>query len=206
MKIQLHGYGKMGKLVEKLALEAGHTVSSFGDVCIDFSAPEAVIPNLKACIEKQIPVVIGTTGWEDRLEEAKEIAAHGTALYAPNFSLGVAAFGQLIETALNLLPEAQRAGFEVHHCQKKDAPSGTAKELTRRFKIPFSSMRIGSCFGKHEVHLETATDRLIISHEAKSREGFALGALQVAEWIIDQKGWLTLNDYLHSTHYTFSSR
>lgn len=204
MKIQLHGYGKMGRMVERLAIDAGHTIAAQGDVSIDFSAPEGVIPNLKKCVENKIPVVIGTTGWEKWIDEAKEIAAEGTALYAPNFSLGVAAFRTLIEKAIDLLPHADRAGLEVHHKQKLDTPSGTAREFSETFEIPFTSLRIGTVIGKHEVMLETTTDRITLTHEAKNREGFALGAIRVAEWIRDQKGWLTLDDYLHCSDYTLS--
>ena len=202
MKIQLHGYGKMGQMVEKLALKKGYTIADQGDVCIDFSSAEGVIANLKNCVKQNIPVVIGTTGWEHHLEEAKEIAQDGCALYAPNFSLGIALLGKLIEQTAKALPCAEKAGLDLHHSQKKDAPSGTAKRLSSQFSIPFSSMRIGSAYGTHEVIFETDNDRITLKHEAKNREGFAAGALAVAEWIIDQKGWLTLDDYLHSTHHS----
>lgn len=189
-------------MIEALALDMGHEIAEQGDVCIDFSSADSVIPNLKACIKQNIPVVIGTTGWEAHMEEAKQIAKDGTALYAPNFSLGIALLGKLIEQTSKALPNAEKAGLDLHHSTKKDAPSGTAKRLSNQFSIPFSSLRIGSAYGTHEVIFETDTDRITLKHEAKNREGFARGALCVAQWIINQKGWLTLDDYLHSTHHT----
>ncbi len=194
----------MGKMVKEIALLRNHLVADKGDVCIDFSRANAVIPHLKKCLKNKTPLVIGTTGWEKEIPFAKKLVEEegGTALFAPNFSLGVAYFLKLIENGIKLFPHAERVGLETHHSEKQDAPSGTAKNIETKFNIPFSSLRIGSVTGKHEVIFETEYEQITLTHAAKNREGFALGAVCVAEWILNQKGWLTLDDYLHSTDHS----
>ncbi len=209
MKIGLIGYGKMGKCVEKHALSRGHSIyigndPQKADLFIDFSIAEAVLPNLEMLATARKPVVIGTTGWNIAQGEAIVVDNQGTALYAPNFSLGIAYFMQLLEKACGILVDYTNSGVEVHHTEKRDAPSGTAKKITQQFGIPFTSQREGKVAGKHTVVFDSPEDRICLTHEAKSRDGFALGAVKVAEWIVDQTGWLTLDDYLHSSHHTLS--
>ncbi len=207
MKFALFGFGKMGKLVARIAEARDHQIVHFleeADACIDFSSPAAVLGHIEQACSAGVPIVIGTTGWEESLPAARKLVEeNGTAaLYAPNFSVGIALFRKLLLEARHLFAGYEIAGVETHHAQKKDAPSGTAKAIASDLHIPpFSSIRLGSIVGRHEVIFDSPVETVTLKHEAKNREGFALGAVQAAEWIPDQKGWLTLDDMLHSSDY-----
>lgn len=221
MNIALLGYGKMGRLIEQMALERGHKVVSRisaqnadwdavqeADVCIDFSASEAVIGNLEKAAQMGKNVVIGTTGWQGRLDAARAIVETcGTgALFAPNFSLGVHLFLQIVERAAELIDHFEEygvAGHEIHHSQKKDAPSGTALELCRRIKqkirrvdkMDMAAVRVGSVPGTHTVVFDSPYDTITLTHTARSRGGFAKGAVEAAEWLAGKTGFFGLEDF-----------
>lgn len=209
MKIALLGYGKMGKLIEREALLKNHEIVlrsnslerdfskiNHADICIDFSNSESVIDHLSECVNQKKNLVIGTTGWEEKIPDAKKLVEKSGigVLYAPNFSMGVHHYIKILEYAAKVLGEYDAAGVEWHHNQKKDAPSGTAKEIMKRLGIEFSSVRCGSIPGKHEVVFDSPFDAITICHEAKGRDAFAKGALDAAEWLIGKKGFYTLED------------
>lgn len=208
MKIALIGHGKMGKMIEECARARGdkivacftkdHPPSSMlkaADVCIDFTEPSAVIGTLEKIAPYKKPVVIGTTGWE--LDEALPFAEEMGILYAPNFSLGVALFKRLLKNAGELFASYHVSGIEMHHEEKKDAPSGTAKALSEIVPdLEFQSIRFGSNIGTHQVTFEGKDDAIELTHRAKTRAGFANGALDVAKWLIGKVGFHTLDDYI----------
>jgi len=233
MNIILLGYGKMGRTIEKVALDRGHKIvarididnaSDFdgvsGDVAIEFSHPDAAFDNVKKCIEKRLPVVCGTTGWLSRKQEIEMLCKKNdsTFFYASNYSLGVNIFfkvNEYIARMMNNLAEYDIALDEIHHAEKKDAPSGTAitlaegilnnvkrkkKWVNQRTGKPedlfIESFRIDQVPGTHIVKYESAIDDLEIKHIAHSREGFAKGAVMVAEWIKDKRGIYTMDDFL----------
>lgn len=223
MKIALLGYGKMGKMAEQAAAAKGHQIIyrmntsqrdwdkiEQADICIDFSHPDAVIPQLEQCAIRKKNVVIGTTGWMVRLDEAMAIAeAHGIGvIYAPNFSIGVHLFLKILEQSAQLIDrfsEYDAAAIEFHHRQKKDTPSGTGLEICRLLeknigridRLDISSVRVGSIPGKHQVYFDSPVDTITISHEARSREGFAKGAIQAADWLQGKKGFFTIDDLIN---------
>jgi 4-hydroxy-tetrahydrodipicolinate reductase len=225
MKIALLGYGKMGRLIEELAVAQGHQIVCragrdfihweeilCADVCIDFSHAEGVIEHLRQCGLRGKNLVIGTTGWEAHLEEARSLAAdHGIGvLYAPNFSLGVHLFLKMVSYAaalMNPFAEYAVAGIEWHHAAKRDAPSGTALEMARCLKksidrideVNLTSVRLGSIPGTHVVIFDSFCDTISISHEARNREGFAKGAVSAARWLIGKQGYYTLEDFIHAS-------
>lgn len=222
MKITLFGYGKMGRLVEQTAMAEGHTVCSRfsgscpaglqekidADVCIDFSKSESVLDHIAICIDQNIPLVIGTTGWDSKMEEAQKLVKASSigCLYSPNFSVGVALFTEIVSYAAKIFSEANEydvSGIEYHHKQKADSPSGTAKNLIRilqnemNLQNPsFSSVRCGHIPGTHTVHFDGPGDSITLTHTARNRDGFARGAVQAAEWIIGKQGFFTLQDML----------
>jgi 4-hydroxy-tetrahydrodipicolinate reductase len=233
MKIILLGYGKMGKIIERIALERGHTIAARidvhnqhefdqvrGDVAIEFSHPEAAFNNVKRCLEKNIPVVCGTTGWLNHKPEADALCrkTNGAFFYASNYSLGVNIFFKLNEYLARMMggfKEYDVAMDEIHHVEKKDSPSGTAitlaegilkhssqkktwtnEESEKPEELPIKSFRIDQIPGTHVVKYASPIDNLEIRHIAHSREGFAQGAVMVAEWIRDKKGVLGMDDYL----------
>ncbi len=209
MNIFLFGYGKMGKMVEAVTKERHHSIVlsiDECDACIDFSSADGVLDHVKKACKAKVPIVIGTTGWDNYLAEAKELVNNSgnAALFAPNFSIGVALFRKLLKQANLLFSDFAIAGIECHHDQKKDAPSGTAKAIEEELNLPspFSSIRCGSIVGKHSLLFDSPSETITLTHEAKNREGFALGAVKGAEWIVGQKGWFSLDDMLHSTGYT----
>lgn len=191
-----------------------------GDVAIEFSHPEAAFENVKNCLLKNIPVVCGTTGWLARKKEIEHLceAQDGAFFYASNYSVGVNLFFKVNEYLSRLVagfPEYDVRMDEIHHVEKKDAPSGTAITLaesilsnSKRKKrwvgektgksedLYISSFRIDQVPGTHIVKYESMIDDIEIKHTAHSREGFARGAVMVAEWIVGKKGILTMDDYL----------
>jgi 4-hydroxy-tetrahydrodipicolinate reductase len=233
MEIILLGYGKMGKTIEKVAIERGHQITArididnatdfetaFGDVAIEFSHPEAAFSNVKSCIQRQLPVVCGTTGWLSRKTEIESLCKQydSTFFYASNYSLGVNIFFKINEYIAHMmhnLSEYDISLDEIHHAEKKDAPSGTAitlaegiiKHVKRKKKwvsqktgkpedLFVESFRIDQVPGTHVVKYESPIDDIEIKHIAHSREGFAKGAVMVAEWIKDKRGIYTMDDFL----------
>ena len=221
-KLALVGYGKMGKLIEQLAPEYnfdvvlrfthrdGMTPEAFQgvDVAIEFTNPEAAPENLKRLAQLKTPTVTGTTGWLDHLPEVKAaFEQSGTGLvWSPNFSVGVAVFRKLTATAANLLRDEAEYGawaWEIHHDAKKDSPSGTLIHLVQAMKdagykrnIDTSASRAGKHPGTHEIGFDSAADTITLRHTARSREGFARGALKSARWILTRKGVFTFEEVL----------
>ena len=235
MNIALIGYGKMGKAIEKIALEKGHAITARidadpqdikqlennqHDAAIEFSVPEMAARNITRCLDLKIPVLSGTTGW---LKNKPEIDAYckernGTFFYASNYSLGVNLFFRLNEHLAKLISQFSAYNVaieEIHHTQKKDAPSGTAITLAEGIlkyypfksgwalnrddddnKIKIESKRIDPYPGQHTITYKSPVDEIEIRHTAHTREGFALGALLVAEWLPAQKGVLGMDDFL----------
>jgi 4-hydroxy-tetrahydrodipicolinate reductase len=230
MKIAIIGYGKMGKTIERMAMAKGHSIvykSSAlfsegilkdADVAIEFSIPEKAVENIKMCINEAIPVVSGTTGWltkyPDVLKFCKE--RNGSFIYASNFSIGVNLFFQLNGIVAKLMKpwEVYTASVEeIHHTEKKDAPSGTAITLaeeiiknsskkgwsleeTKENELTIKSKRIPDVKGTHIVKYSSDIDAISIKHQAYSREGFAAGAILAAEWIQNKKGVYSMSDVL----------
>jgi 4-hydroxy-tetrahydrodipicolinate reductase len=230
MKIALLGYGKMGKTIELIALERGHTIvikadigSQFditeADVAIDFSVPEAALGNISKCIENGVPVVSGTTGWLKDYDKAVTLCKinNGAFIYASNFSLGVNIFFEInrnLAKMMGTLDQYKVSIEETHHTQKLDAPSGTAITLANGIieetnykkwtldapnsdEIGIVAKRIVNVPGIHEITYESKVDNIQIKHSAHSREGFALGAVIAAEWIIGKNGVFTMKDVLN---------
>jgi 4-hydroxy-tetrahydrodipicolinate reductase len=230
MKIALLGYGKMGKTIERIALERGHTIvikADIGsqyditeaDVAIDFSVPEAALGNISKCIENGVPVISGTTGWLKDYDKAVALCRvnNGAFIYASNFSLGVNIFFELNKTLAKMmgtLDQYKVSIEETHHTQKLDAPSGTAITLANGIieetnykkwtldapksdEIGIVAKRIENVPGIHEITYESKVDTIQIKHSAHSREGFALGAVIAAEWIIGKKGVFSMKDVLN---------
>lgn len=232
MRIVLLGYGKMGKAIEKIALERGHEIagridsenpeqiaSSKADVAIEFSQPEAAFNNLRTCLENNIPVACGTTGWIERKNEIDSLTKklNGTFFYASNYSVGVNIFFKLnrqLAAMMKTFDQYHVSIDETHHTEKKDAPSGTAITLAdgiiqegvgtkwvnhpteKDGEITINSFRIDAVPGTHIVKYASVIDDLEIRHIAHSREGFARGAVMVAEWLRDKKGVLGMDDFL----------
>jgi 4-hydroxy-tetrahydrodipicolinate reductase len=192
MKIALLGYGKMGKMVEKVASPHEIVEPMHADVLIDFSHPEAVKRHVQMAAAMNQNLVIGTTGWHADLEAIQElVAASGIGvIYGANFSMGVHVMTRLVREANRLIghfPEYDIMGIESHHKAKVDAPSGTALQLG----VPFVSVRSGYDPGTHTVIYDSAVDTIEITHRARSREGFARGAIRAAEWIQGKKGFFS---------------
>lgn len=211
-RLAISGYGKMGKLIERLAPEYGFLSAYIADeyesrgdavgldVAIDFSVPAAVLGNVEKYAELGVNMVIGTTGWFDRMERVRELAdKHGIGVvWSPNFSIGVNVFKRLVAETARLLanqPEYGAWAWEIHHATKKDAPSGTLLKLVETMRaagyersIDACASRAGSHPGTHEVGFDSAADTITLRHTARNREGFARGALHAAKWIIGRKG------------------
>ena len=193
------------------------------DVAIDFSHPETAINNIKQLAEKKINIIMGTTGWYDQMEDVKKIIKQADIgfLWASNFSIGVHLFWQIIAQAgktINHFSEYDVFGHEWHHKDKKDSPSGTAistaniliKHMNRKEKyvtdkldrkpesneLHFSSTRGGNIPGTHAIYFDSPADTIEIKHTARSRDGFALGALQCAKWLAGKTGFYSIDDYL----------
>lgn len=233
MRILLVGYGKMGKTIERLAIERGHEIagrididnhheleSVTADAAIEFSHPDAAFNNVKRCIEKGIPVVCGTTGWLAHKPEIEALTKklNGAFFYASNYSLGVNIFFKLNEhlaKMMNSIDGYDISMEEIHHTEKKDAPSGTAITLAEGIlkhnttksiwinedpknpkELPIKSLRIGLVPGTHTIKYSSPIDDIEIKHIAHTRDGFAKGAVMVAEWIQGKKGVLNMDHFL----------
>jgi 4-hydroxy-tetrahydrodipicolinate reductase len=243
MKIALIGYGKMGVEIESVALKKEHEIVlrigaenkgeltrenlQKADVAIEFSTPEAAFENIVSCFKAGIPVVSGTTGWLDKMDELKAICVEhdGGLLYSSNFSLGVNIFfhiNRALSKIMARFPEYDVMIEEIHHTEKKDAPSGTAITLANDIidnhhaknnwvvqseneselrnsgdEIIITSKRMDSVPGIHHLTWHSSIDRIEISHVAHNRKGFALGALFAAEWMTGKKGIFALRDALN---------
>jgi 4-hydroxy-tetrahydrodipicolinate reductase len=226
VKLGIIGDGKMGRAIAALAAERGIDVVAMlgeienegaaaidrgdlagADVAVEFTEPRSAVGNALACIRANVPVVIGTTGWYDRLPDVKAAAErHGAALlWAPNFSVGVVLFSALVETAGRLFADPTYADvhiIETHHAAKKDAPSGTASSLANAFEAggsrrpPITSVRTGHVPGTHELILDAPFEQVRLSHVARDRRVFADGALRAAAWLRDRTGVYTMRDVL----------
>ena len=171
------------------------------DVAVDFSIPSAVVQNVEGVAALGVNMVIGTTGWQDQADRVKAaIQRHGVGLvWSPNYSVGVNAFFRLVSEAARLLasqPEYGAWAWEIHHATKKDAPSGTLLKLVDEMKhagyarpIDANSNRAGAHPGTHEIGFDSSSDTIILRHTARSREGFARGALKAAQWVVGKKGF-----------------
>jgi 4-hydroxy-tetrahydrodipicolinate reductase len=206
-----HGFRVALRLTSKNNADGcGITEEAFAtiDVAMDFSTPEAVPTNLKRLAEVKVPAVAGTTGWLAHLDEVRAAVeqAQSGLVWSSNFSIGVAALTKLAATAGELFAQQDAYGawaWEIHHDTKKDAPSGTLLHLVRAMqeagysrKIDVSSNRAGKHPGTHEIGFDSAADTITLRHIARSREGFALGALKAAAWVLDRKGVYTFEDVL----------
>ena len=225
-KLALIGYGKMGHAIEQLASTREFSVVSRIDpnggdtptvsrdalkgaeVAVEFSTPATAPANIRAALEAGCAVVVGTTGWYEQRKEIERIATDrgGALLVAPNFSIGVAAFGEIVQAAANALkgvPGFEAHMVETHHSAKKDAPSGTAANLEKIARgewgkeIPIASVRVGAVPGTHELIFDGPFEQIRLVHEARDRRVFADGALLAARWIIGRKGVFTMEDVLH---------
>lgn len=217
MKIAILGYGKMGKAIEKIAMERGHEIilkinsqnpaetADFSsiEVAIDFSTPKTAFNNIRIALQNGVPVVSGTTAWLEKQKKAEQIALkNNTAfMYASNFSIGVNLFFELNKKLNQLMSnheQYQATIKEIHHVHKLDAPSGTAITLAKDMQkeINIKSERKGEYPGIHIITYKSEIDTIEIKHEAHKRKGFALGAVLAAEWIKDKKGVLNISDML----------
>jgi 4-hydroxy-tetrahydrodipicolinate reductase len=212
MKLALVGYGKMGRLIDSLAPEYGFDVvarideanrkDSLGgaELAIEFSTPEAAVGNIERMAREGVNTVVGTTGWVKQLDHVRSVVEQsGIGLvWSPNFSIGVNVFNRVVAEAARLLAEQGEYGawaWEIHHDTKKDAPSGTLVKLVDEMKktgyardIDVSSNRAGRHPGTHEIGFDSAADTITLRHVARSREGFARGALKAARWLHGKRG------------------
>ncbi|MBX9887425.1 MAG: 4-hydroxy-tetrahydrodipicolinate reductase [Flavobacteriaceae bacterium] len=230
MKIALLGYGKMGKVIERIAKERGHEIIlkkeehntyeglSNADVAIDFSVPNAAVLNITNCLNENVPVISGTTGWLDHYDQVVSLCneTKGAFISSSNFSLGVNIFFEINEYLAKMMAKLDNYNIkmeEIHHTQKLDAPSGTAISLAKGIinnseykswtleeptadQILIEAKRIGTVPGTHTVTYSSDVDSIEIKHTAHNREGFALGAVIAAEWIIGKQGVFTMKDVL----------
>jgi len=230
MKIALLGYGKMGKVIERIALERGHEIvlkkdqdNTFegllnADVAIDFSVPDSAVINISECLNNGIPVISGTTGWLSDYPKMMTLCEdkNGSFIYGSNFSLGVNVFFELNEYLAKMMANLKQYNVsmeEIHHTQKLDAPSGTAITLAEGVikhtdysnwtletsisnEIHIEAKRIENVPGTHSIFYDSEVDQIEIKHTAHSREGFALGAVVAAEWLVGKKGVFTMKDVL----------
>ena len=218
------GCGKMGCLVEQLAPEYGFEVcarfrrsnsSSLSReslcgaaVAIEFTTPASAPENLRRLASLGVNTVCGTTGWYDELPQIRQaiVEAHTSLVYGANFSVGVNLFTEIVARASALFaqhPEYEAWGWEIHHSAKKDAPSGTLKKLAEEIRragfagsLTLSSNRAGGHTGTHEIGFDSPADTITLRHTARSREGYARGALQAARWIADKKGVFEFREIL----------
>lgn len=226
MKIALIGTGNMGEMVAVLARRRGHEITasvdelqrdlgatelasflSGNEVAIDFSGARAVERNVEACMIAGVPLVEGTTGWNDQLDEVRTAVEryNGALVYGANFSIGVNLFYRVTEFAAEIFsrfPEYEVFIEEQHHSRKKDAPSGTALKLEMivsqqvQREISISSTRAGNIPGTHRVGFDGPADQVLLEHTARSREGFAAGSIRAAEWIVNKKGFFEFGEVM----------
>lgn len=237
MKLALIGYGKMGKMVEKASLKRGHTIVAIinshdsidsphiqsADVCIDFTKPESAVNNIRLLAQMGKNIVVGTTGWYDKLDEVKRLIekSNNACLISPNFSIGVNVFLKLVGEATKLLDpytEFDIGCLETHHSQKKDSPAGTCfkiaeqilanskrkttilyeplKREKKEHEVHMAALRCGADPGCYSVFFDAPEGTLTLSHQARSREGYAEGALIAAEWLHGKKGFYTFQDII----------
>ncbi len=239
MNIALLGYGKMGKAIEEIALQKGHnivlkiddqnleelTIENLqkADVAIEFTSPHSAVKNILLCFDAHVPVVCGSTGWLVQMSEVQQKCTeqNGTFLYASNFSIGVNIFFELNKKLAALMSKQSNYDVsleEIHHTEKKDAPSGTAITLAQAIiessdqkdkwvnnptdnpgELPIISKRIDPAAGTHSIKYASDIDDIEIIHTAHNRKGFAAGALLAAEFIHDKKGIFTMKDVLNFT-------
>ena len=236
MKIAIIGYGKMGKMIEGIALRRGHQITCridkdntkdfdteafrSSDVAIEFTTPATAVENIEKCFKAGVPVVCGTTGWTARLEDMRRRcdAGEGTLLWASNFSVGVNIFkavNKFLARIMDKFPDYKAEMTEVHHIHKLDHPSGTAitlaegiiennsritgwSEEIKEGMLPIKALREGEVPGIHTIKWDSDVDDITITHSAKSRGGFALGAVIAAEWLADKKGFKTIDEMMGS--------
>ena len=227
MQLVLLGHGKMGRLIEQLAPERGFAVRAVLDefnnaggagitahafegaeVCIDFTAPDVVLDNIRRVASLGCNLVVGTTGWHQHLEEVRNLVQQtGIGMvYGANFSIGVQLFYRVAEAAAQIIaafPQYSPYISETHHRFKKDAPSGTALELKQRVErlcasqpVAVSSVRGGYVPGTHELVFDSEGDTVSLRHDARSRQGFAEGALHAARWVAGRKGLYTFAEVI----------
>ena len=237
MRIALIGYGKMGRAIEEVALQRGHEIVikidqpnlheftkenfAIAEAAIEFTSPHSALENVKKCLDFGIPVVCGSTGWTDRLEEMKKICAdkNGSFIYSSNYSVGVNIFFEINKKLAALMAphkEYEVILEETHHTQKKDAPSGTAITLAEQIleqvkrkkqwvnelsdhpeDLEIISQRVDPAPGTHRVKYSSAIDTIEIIHTAHNRKGFASGAVLAAEFAKDNKGFFTMKEVLN---------
>jgi 4-hydroxy-tetrahydrodipicolinate reductase len=222
MRLLIVGYGKMGQLIEALAVEQGMEIASQidvgrgdwsapADVAIDFSTAAALTANFPRYLERKLPAVIGTTGWSDQAPAFRadaERAGLGVVASA-NFSIGVNLFELIAADAARLMRSHPQYGawiHELHHASKRDAPSGTALLLRDAMTkagydraIDIASTRAGALPGTHTIGFDGPSDTIELTHTARDRKGFASGALLAAQWVKDRRGWFTMADVLKTT-------
>jgi 4-hydroxy-tetrahydrodipicolinate reductase len=230
MKIALLGYGKMGQVIEQIAIKRGHEIVlkkdecktfeglSKADVAIDFSVPTAAIDNISNCFHAGVPVVSGTTGWLEKYDDMVTLCHEkkGAFISSSNFSLGVNLFFELNDYLAKMMARFEDYSIEmeeIHHTQKLDAPSGTAISLAKSIvanskyqnwtlenpatnEIAITAKRIADVPGTHTVSYKSDIDRIDITHTAHNREGFALGAIVAAEWLVGKQGVFSMKDVL----------
>ena len=222
MKLLILGRGKTGSLVAEVARARGHGARVAGadenaggaalsadslrdvDAVIDFTTPHAVVAHIEGCVKAGQNMVVGTTGWYGEIDRVRELVqAHGTGfVFAANFSVGVNLFLDAARAAAPALHHNYSGQiFERHHVHKKDAPSGTAiaiqgvmRAASGKENLEITSFREGEVVGMHEIVLESAADRIYLCHDAKSRQGFADGAVRAAEWLAGKKGFYDFKD------------
>ena len=225
MNIALIGYGTMGRLVRAVAEAKGHLVNVVvneahaglpaeqlsdtlraAEVAIDFSSAEAVRRNVEACLAAGIPLVEGTTGWNDGRDEIEHLVNErgGTMVFGANFSISINLFYKIAGRAAELFakfPEYEVFIEEQHHSRKKDAPSGTALKIKEILELSVevpsvSATRAGSIPGTHRVGFDGKGDQILLEHTARSREGFAAGAIMAAEWAVGKKGFFEFTEVI----------
>ena len=232
MNIALLGYGRMGQTIEQIAIKRGHNIVlkvdkgdtdydiTKADVAIDFSIPDVAFNNISNCLNNNVPVISGTTGWLDNYDNAVALCEEkkGAFIYASNFSLGVNIFFELNKTLAKMMSTLEQYNVsmeEIHHTKKLDAPSGTAITLAEGIinnnphydgwmldekadkKLPIVAKRIEDVPGTHTVTYQSEVDTITIDHVAHNRQGFALGAVIASEWIVGKNGVFTMNDVLN---------
>ena len=231
MKIALLGYGRMGKEIEKIAISRGHEIVirkgvdnkidiTLADVAIDFSVPTSAFNNITNCLNNNVPVISGTTGWLDKYDDVLALCKEkkGAFIYASNYSLGVNIFFELNKQLAKMMKTVEGYNIsmeEIHHAEKLDAPSGTAITLAEGIientsknnwglggeasedTIAIAAKRISKVPGTHTILYSSEVDTIKIKHTAHSRKGFALGAVIAAEWIYDKTGVFSMKDVLN---------